>query len=300
MTNKYEKKIGKFGEVYSVPRPTEVELDAFYKEEYYSEGVNSTYQLKYTDDELAQKKIRANITIRSIMEKLGDLCTNPKMLEIGCGEGFVISAGRKMGLSIKGVDFQSEPVEKFNPHIVDHFIQFDPKEFLRNEIKDGCKYDALILQNVLEHVIDPGALLLQLKQMLSSNGVLLVQVPNDYSKFQEYAKSRGKLKHETWFRPPEHLNYWNSENIRPYVESLGYKIIDQFSDFPIEMYYWGNETNYNLDPTRLGPHAHIGRVELDLYFAQAGEEAYLGLYRAFSRVSMGRNLILLLQDQNSR
>ena len=47
------------GYIESVPRPTQDELNAFYKDHYYAAGVSATYQVHYSQDEVEQKQLRA-------------------------------------------------------------------------------------------------------------------------------------------------------------------------------------------------------------------------------------------------
>ena len=94
--------------------------------------------------------------------------------------------------------------------------------------------------------------------------------------------------------PPQHLNYFNAKTLGAFVSHEGFKIVDAFSDFPIEFYLWGGPTNYAKDKS-LGPYAHKGRVELDLAMAEAGLKEYLDFYRALYRVGMGRNISVILQ-----
>jgi len=78
------------------------------------------------------------------------------------------------------------------------------------------------------------------------------------------------------------------------MKAHGYRIIDAFTDFPIEIFLWGNSTNY-MKGRSLGPFAHRGRVELDLFFARNGIGTYLDLYRSFFKVGFGRNIVVIVR-----
>ncbi len=290
----FSKRIGKHGEVYAEPRPSQEELEILYKELYYRDGVTSTYSSDYDAEELAQKNLRAKVTIEALVQAFPACDENMKFLEIGSGEGFVLAAAEKRGLFMSGVDYQEEPVKTFNPHIFERFKASDPGEYIHQQISKGTTFDGIVLQNVLEHVREPELLLAGLKNIMSDISVLLVQVPNDFSALQSLAMSKGKIENESWFVPPQHLSYWNVDNIKPFMNEHGFQIIDGFTDFPIETFLWGSPKNYAQDSS-FGPYAHRGRVELDLFFAEAGIEAYLDLYRSFFRVGFGRNLVVLLR-----
>lgn len=297
---KYFKQKGKHGEIRVTPRPTSEELDLFYQETYFSEGVSSTYSVNYSVDELSQKKLRADVAIEALIQALPKEMNNLNTLEIGSGEGFLLAAAERRGLSMLGIDYQSAPIERHNPNILNKFIKENPKNFIESKIKSSERYDGIALLNVLEHVVDPEKLLASLSQLLEPQGVAIVQVPNDFSDLQELAKVKGLIDREPWFCPPQHLTYWNSNNIIPFMAEQGFEIVDSFSDFPIEVFLWGGATNYVKDPS-CGPLAHLGRVELDLFFSRAGLLKYLELYRSFFRVGFGRNITVIMKksDKNN-
>lgn len=290
----FRKEVGPHGEMRAMPRPSQDDLDRFYRDLYYSDGVTTTYSTAYDSDELAQKRLRAAVTVEALLQSRPELGAESALLDVGAGEGFVLAAAAERGLQMTGVDYQSAPVDAFNPAIRDRFIATDPNAYLKEQIASGRRYDGIVLQNVLEHVRDPEGLLADLRSILTDTGLLLVQIPNDFSALQALATERGRLDKETWFAPPQHLTYWNSENVGPYMAAQGYEIIDGFTDFPIETFLWGAPTNYTKDRT-FGPHAHRGRVELDLFFARAGLDAYLDLYRSFYRVGFGRNIVVVMR-----
>jgi 2-polyprenyl-3-methyl-5-hydroxy-6-metoxy-1,4-benzoquinol methylase len=288
----FKRQIGEFGEVRAMPRPSQHELDAFYEKTYYGEGVTTTYSAEYDADELSQKKLRAECTIEAVVQNIPGSPSEAEILEVGCGEGFVLSAAKARGLKIEGVDYQAMPVERFNPNCLDQMHAEAPASFLENVIETGRTYDVVILQNVLEHVRDPENLLSSIKSALKSGGLLLVQVPNDFSRMQALAMQQGRTEKETWFAPPQHLTYFNTENLGPYLDSHGFEIVDGFMDFPIETFLWGAPTNYTKDRS-FGPHAHRGRVELDLFFSRNGLKPYLDFYRACYGVGFGRNIAVI-------
>lgn len=293
----YKSKKMKLGYVAVTPMPTEEELAKFYKETYYSDGVTATYQSSYTDQELSQKRLRAACTIELISKNLdsGVVDSNVRALEIGSGEGFILQSFADKGWKATGVDFQSAPVEAMNPQVMKDFIEENPTEYLKNVINRGDKFDVIVLQNVLEHVRDPKKLMELLLVAITKNGCILVQVPNDFSDLQMLAKKQNRIDNEYWFSPPQHLSYFNQQSLENFISSVGGKIVDGISDFPIEMYLWGNVSNYAVDKT-MGKHAHSARVNLDLFISQKGMDKYLDFYRSCYNVGLGRNLCAVIQS----
>jgi 2-polyprenyl-3-methyl-5-hydroxy-6-metoxy-1,4-benzoquinol methylase len=293
MQKKFERQVTPLGYVQAVPRPPQSELDEFYRNVYYSEGVTQTYQISYSEDEIRQKRLRADC----LVELLAQNCVRPDpigFLEIGCGEGFVLRSAVDKGWEVAGVDYQLAPVRAFNPDMISRVDAVDPTVYLNDLVASGIKKDILVLQNVLEHVLDPEGLLHALRKILSDDGCLLIQVPNDFSELQELAGKQGRVDRDYWFSPPQHLNYFNEKNLSEVGKACGFELVDGIADFPIEMYLWGGAENYVTDKIK-GKFAHQARVSLDLFFSRNGLDKYLQFYRAAFQIGVGRNICAVLK-----
>ena len=297
MKDLFEPQLTGAGYLQAMPRPQQQELDIFYRELYYGEGVTDTYHVSYSDDELKQKRLRADCVVELLAQNFGQKET-VDFLEVGCGEGFVLSSAVAKGWNVSGVDYQSAPVLAFNPAMAPRIAAIDPNVYLNDLIESGVKKDVLVLQNVLEHVLHPEELLRKLQQLLADDGCLLVQVPNDFSDCQALANQQGRINRDYWFLPPQHLNYFNEKNLPEVARSCGFEFVDGISDFPIEMYLWGAADNYVTDKTK-GSYAHQARVQLDLFFSRNGLDKYLQFYRAAFQIGVGRNICAVLKKTPS-
>ena len=99
-------------------RRQQQELDLFYRELYYGGGVTDTYHVSYSDDELKQKRLRADCVVELLAQNFGQKKETVDFLEVGCGEGFVLSSAVAKGWNVRGVDYQSALVLAFNPAMV--------------------------------------------------------------------------------------------------------------------------------------------------------------------------------------
>jgi SAM-dependent methyltransferase len=293
MNEKFEKQPVPPGYVQAVPRPTQQELDTFYRDIYYGEGVTATYQASYSEDEIRQKRLRADCVVELLAQNCGGK-RSLAFLEVGCGEGFVLKSAVNKGWNASGVDYQSAPVSAFNPDVLSLVQVTDPNAYLSDLIEKGIRKDVLVLQNVLEHVLHPEELLSKLQSLLSDDGCLLVQVPNDFSDLQALAERQGRINRDYWFLPPQHLNYFNEKNLPEVARACGFELVDGMTDFPIEMYLWGSAENYVTDKTK-GKFAHQARVSLDLFFSRNGLDKYLQFYRAAFQIGVGRNICAVLK-----
>jgi 2-polyprenyl-3-methyl-5-hydroxy-6-metoxy-1,4-benzoquinol methylase len=105
--------------------------------------------------------------------------TNPEVLEIGCGRGYLLIALRKAGFrNLSGIDLSPDDVAIANGLLLDADIQCaDAFDYLRSR---QTSFDVIVMKAVLEHVSKPNILpLLRLiAASLKPDGVLIVDVPN--------------------------------------------------------------------------------------------------------------------------
>lgn len=292
--NAYNRKLSPFGYISADPLPSEKELAEHYSSKYYDAPSTATYQLGYTDDELKQKKIRADLVIHAISQLYSNEVQGKTLFEVGYGEGFILDAAAKAGMDIDGVDFTDAGVLRMNPHLRDKVEAKNAYEHLEDLIQHNKKYDICVIQNVLEHVIDPDRMLNLLKSILKPGGHLLVNVPNDYSGLQKLALEKEFIDRDFWFGPVEHLHYFNTENLPPYIASKGFIVKDMFGDFPIDIFLLNQHANYVADRSK-GKAAHNARIMLDLLMADKGMEAYHRFCQAMSGVGIGRNICVIAQ-----
>ena len=278
------------------PLPSAQELSDYYAQKYYqeSDGKKTTYDSVYTLDELAYKALESRMTLQGMKENLPRNKTSPAILDLGCGEGFLVREGLTQGYQMTGVDFSSFGVEKWNPDVLAQCAFGDIYEFLDQSIAAGRKFDACVLRNVLEHVIDPAALLRQMSAVLKDDGVILVTVPNDYSDLQLLAMERKHIDRDFWFAPPDHLHYFNTKNIIPFFEKNHFSVADMFSSFPIDFFLFHPGSNYITDKIK-GKDAHFARIAIDLLLAKEGMDKFVNLYRAMAACGIGRDFTAVLK-----
>jgi glycosyltransferase involved in cell wall biosynthesis len=96
-----------------------------------------------------------------------------RILDVGCGPGWVAAELRRRGHHVTGVDI--EPSEGVVER-TDAFFEVDVENGLPAEVGHG--YDVVIAADVIEHVRDPDALLADLAERMGTDGQILASVPN--------------------------------------------------------------------------------------------------------------------------
>ncbi len=277
--------------------PTHEEISRFYGEIYFQneESRAKNYQDSYDEMELRYMDLINNLYLYSILKKRPDW-ENSKhsLLEIGAGEGFMLSLAQSRGWDITGIDFGDYAIKKFNPHILDKILIGNSLDLIKKFKEEKKTFDACMLHNVLEHVIEPRQLLGNLSQIISENGVVMITIPNDFSELQERALELGHIQDKFWIIPPQHLHYFNTENIKPFLSEMGFRVIDMYSSFPIDFFLFHPGSNY-ITQKQNGKLAHRARLELGLMMANSGLDAFHNLCQAFSKCKVGRDITIIAE-----
>lgn len=176
-----------------------------------------------------------------------------------------------------------------NPQLAGRFQRGSLDDAVRLHAADRRSFGLVNLQNVLEHVLDPLALLQDLKPLTGPASALRLKVPNDWSPFQQALVARGCTR-ETWFAPPEHLSYFNSENLPAVLAHAGWRLVSLQADFPIELFLANPHADYWADRSR-GRAAHQARVFCENYLIGRDLDAYIAYGEAAARLGFGRDLV---------
>lgn len=130
---------------------------------------------------------------------------NPReILEVGCGEGYVLSALRKAGVScpLHGIDFSEAAIADAKRRVPDATFTV---EDARTIAASGRQYDLVLMIEVLEHLPDPQRMLRVLEQLARRHVVL--SVPWEPF-FRGLNLLRGK--HVLALgNDPEHIQHWS-------------------------------------------------------------------------------------------
>ncbi len=263
-----------------------------------SQKIRKNYQKSYTNEEISHINLMNDLCLHSILKSNSKWQKNKGTLfEVGVGEGFLLSRAKEKGWKVNGIDFNDEGIKKFNPELLKKIKIENIFDFLKN-YNESEKFDVCVIQNVLEHVIDPRQLLRDLKKILTKEGIIVIRVPNDFSDIQLKAKEFNFIKDDFWVSPPEHLNYFNSKNIIKFINSMDFKIIDLFSSFPIDFYLFHPGSNYIINEEN-GKDANQARVKLDLLMSQTGMENYYNLCKSWAKCGIGRNVSIVIKSKNT-
>jgi 2-polyprenyl-3-methyl-5-hydroxy-6-metoxy-1,4-benzoquinol methylase len=271
------------------PKPSPEALSAFYAGEYY-QASHGTYEQQYSQSELDHRRLLAREMIHALeqaREKAGGA-----LLEIGCGEGFFLRAASDAGYGVLGLEFSDFGLRAQHPELLPNARFGDAFKALDDLIDEGAAVDVCVMEHVLEHVLDPEGLLSRLPRLLRPRGLVAITVPNDFSPVQLEARSLGLIERDFWVSPPQHLNYFNAENLPRLLARLGFVVLDGFASFPIDWFLHHPGSNYIADPAA-GKPTHRARMALDQLLAANGITAFHGFGQALFRCGAGRSITVI-------
>lgn len=100
-----------------------------------------------------------------------------RLLEVGCGGGHVLRMFRTLDLT--GVDVSGEMIRKAHRNLKGYSVRLLKGELAALDLPAGG-YDKIICTEVLEHVVDPTALLEHMQRLLKPDGRVVITFPNDH------------------------------------------------------------------------------------------------------------------------
>lgn len=272
------------GFIEALPKPAEIELESFYAQRYFQEE-HGGYGNTYTEEELLHFELDARVA-RYIAESFN---VKELLLDLGCGEAFFAAAFLRAKWKVQCYDFSNAGIQRCNPQLLRYFQQGNLKEL--GKFSWVREIGLINLSNVLEHVVDPIAILADIRMNLMGNGTILrIVVPNDYSKFQKHLVERG-MTGNTWFVPPEHLSYFNRTSLLKLLSHCGFRVRSFQADFPIEIFLVNPHSNYARN-RELGKGAHNARVAIQNFLMSTDIDGYIKYAESAGNLGFGRDLVV--------
>lgn len=275
----------KCGYAHVSPLPTLSELDAFYLKNFYQD-VKTSYFVDYERD-FDWWILNYNWLLDDIAVLLGKRSLKGlKLLDIGSGPGLFLKAASDKGLEVLGVEPSKDAYEYSRKN---HKVNVENTSFEKLDPKSG-KFDIIHASLVLEHILDPLKFISKSAKMLKKGGLLCIIVPNDFNPVQEINVKLGSK--QWWVSPFEHLNYFNRKSLRRLFKKAGMEVVHDTVTFPIDLFLL-MDRNY-LEKPELGKECHFMRKSFEFNLKKtASDEFRKKLYSAFSKVGVGRELIII-------
>lgn len=281
--------LNKFGYYELVNKPTPEELSDYYAKKYYQQMIR-THKASYSDEEHTFRRNKLEQKLRVINTLYKEKKSSQlNFLDVGTGEGFPLDFFSGHGWKVTGLDYSAHGCQTHHPQYMEHLLTGDIQKSVDMLASQGCRYDLILLDNVLEHLLDPARLLCSLAPLMADDAVLIIEVPNDFSPFQRVLLETGKIDRPFWVVEPDHISYFNRDGLARLLESCGFLERNVVADFPIDLFLFNENTNYVQNNDR-GKSCHAARVELENLFHEISPDATIKMYEVMAELGVGRQI----------
>lgn len=150
--------------LFSSPMPSPEALDAYYQGFLYR---------KPMPGEVARRVRQRRRELESLFDLRGRGAEGVRFLDHGGGTGGAFGAARDLGMEAYYADIDQDA----RAFVADNF-GLDAAHFVSDLGAVGERFDLVLSDNVIEHVVDPAALLASLSASLAPGGTLVVKTPS--------------------------------------------------------------------------------------------------------------------------
>ncbi len=177
------------------------------------EGEAAAAEMVAADDARAGYLLRR---LKMVDKPLSDI-TAPRLLEVGCSSGKLLSLAADRGWSVTGIEMSAQlavEARRLNPQA--HILAGD---ILQLDLANVRQFDAVVALDVIEHVLDPREFLRRMHGLLAPGGQLLLQTPNARS-------LRARLHKDRWnmLIPEYHFFLFSPRGLSGVLESVGFQV----------------------------------------------------------------------------
>ena len=175
------------GLVFPDPLPQPGEIPGYYPDDYIPHSAPLTWDRNKTGRRLAIRyfygagSTSRSRLLRSIFRMLSgrimrDLCEphgENRMLDVGCGSGGLMDKHRALGWSVCGVEVSSRACASCRARGLEVY-----EGTLLDAPLQAHRFDVILLNHVVEHLLDPVAALRRAAGLLAAGGKVIVRTPN--------------------------------------------------------------------------------------------------------------------------
>jgi SAM-dependent methyltransferase len=274
-----------FGYLRADPIPSFEEVERFYQEEFYTGKRFNDSSLEVQKDGKSFYDSRWENIYKHCKDFFGE--KKFSLFDIGYGYAQALLYFKNKGVEVSGLDPAPQGLAYARGLGLDVY-QAGIEDF---SCVGERRFDVVMLLNVLEHLRHPPQTLDNIKQkLLTHDGLLIIEVPNEYNDFQTTAVAEHGVP-EWWLCPPAHLNYFSNSSLRNLLDLCGYDLVYSEGSFPMELFLLMGDV-YVGDPV-LGKQCHNKRATFEEVMRKHGKEEKLQqFYQALGALDLGRQSLV--------
>lgn len=272
-------------------------FNKMYVEEFYQGKVGTTsYKQEYTEQEL--RSFERNAAKKElIINKLLNTTERKSLLDIGCGEGYVLDYFYKRGWDITGIDLSEYGLLTHNPHIRNFLLQGDCDEWLEDLAKQDVKYNVVNCDLYIECNTNPIKALKNIKSVIKPNsGIAIIRVGNYLSPLHKQLLKQEILHEETWFDRIGNLSYFSKESLENVLGKLGYECIEWYGDTFVDFNLINPIANY-YDVEGIGKTCYKAMLDIEDIMESVSLEKMVELEKIMGDMGFGRHITCVCKEK---
>lgn len=203
-----------------------------------------------TEDILAfeQRQLEANsAVIAGLRPNRADPGRQVRFLDIGCGSGAAVRAATDLGWEALGIDIDPALIREGRDQLN---VDLRCVPILESDLPAGS-FDFVRLRDVVEHLPNPGEVLVKVAELLAPGGVSLIVTPNEggLATTARVALRRRRVLVAT-VPPPHHLHSFTPGSLVRTMRRAGLEPRTTFTTTPTD---WRYVTSHNMARARKMP-----------------------------------------------
>jgi 2-polyprenyl-3-methyl-5-hydroxy-6-metoxy-1,4-benzoquinol methylase len=147
-----------------------------------------------------------------------------RVLDVGCSTGFLGGALAVQGCAVTGVEVDPKAAVEARAYI-DEVVEADLNLTTLPDLFPGREFDVVVFGDVLEHLIEPDAVLRSAVPLLGAGGAVVISIPNVNHGSLRLAVLQGRWNYsETGLLDRTHLRFFNHASVVRMVAGAGLHI----------------------------------------------------------------------------
>ncbi|MCI0746736.1 MAG: class I SAM-dependent methyltransferase [Verrucomicrobia subdivision 3 bacterium] len=195
------------GLAFTRPRPTANELGGYYPQAYHGSGARRfPWWVEKLQRALYRRRAAA---VEKVLGRKG------RVLDVGCGPGFLLREFRERGWEVQGTEFGEHSARHAREALGLPVTVGD----LSNLQLPATHFDAVVMWHVLEHIVDVHATIAEVARILQPGGIFLCAVPN-------FGSLEARCTRDKWFHldVPRHLNHFTIPALVRLLNNAGFQV----------------------------------------------------------------------------
>lgn len=181
---------------------------------------------------------------KAVKKLKGNLPKNPKVLEVGCGNGFFIKAIRDFGFTKNA--FGVEPSKKMVIQAESSLRSKIKIDFFKSDLFPKENFDLILCFHTLDHMIDPNDFVRGAFSMLKKNGYVFVVVHDTHGLSAKIFGERSAI------FDIEHIYLFNKSTLSLLFSRNKFKVVKVFNlvnSYPLN--YWVKMSGFPISVKKI-------------------------------------------------